>query len=115
MVVVSLIGLLAVLALSRFTTARERAHRSSLQADLRNLASAQEAYFADTQAYAGDLSSLSFTSSEGVTVEIVESSGRGWAATASHPGSPEDCGVYYGNASAPSGITVASEGIVGCS
>jgi len=52
MIVVAIIGILAAIAIPQFSTYRLKAFNGSAEADLRNLMTAQEAVYADTQAYA---------------------------------------------------------------
>jgi len=51
MIVVAIIGILAAIAIPQFAEYRIRAFNSSAQADLRNIMTAQEAAYADTQTY----------------------------------------------------------------
>ncbi len=52
MIVVAIIGILAAIAIPQFSSYREKAFNSAAEADLRNVMSAEEAAYADTQAYA---------------------------------------------------------------
>jgi hypothetical protein len=47
----AIIGLLALIALPQYSAYRERAYNSQAITDLRQIAAAQEAYFADNQNY----------------------------------------------------------------
>jgi len=114
LVVLVIIGLLASIALPRFTKAREKAYQAQMQNDLRSLATAEEAYFDNYMTYTTSLSSLSVQLSAGVTISINQATGQGWSATASHSAITNQCGMYYGNATAPSGIPVPGEGVVAC-
>ncbi len=60
MIVIAIIGILAAIAIPQFSAYRVRAFNSSAQSDLRNCATAQEAYYVDNQAYGahGDLEAL---------------------------------------------------------
>jgi len=58
LVVVAIIGILAAIAIPQFAAYRKRGYEATLKSDLRNAATAEEAYFAQTQAYvSGALSS----------------------------------------------------------
>lgn len=72
-----------------------------MKSDLRNLITAEEAYFADHVTYAGAVSQLNYASSAGVTVTIRTASGTGWSALATHAGAATTCGVFVGTAPAP--------------
>ena len=51
MIVVVIIGILAGIAIPKFANTKEKAYIASMKSDLRNLVTAQEAYFADSTAY----------------------------------------------------------------
>jgi type IV pilus assembly protein PilA len=51
MIVIAIIGILAAIAIPQFSAYRTRGYNSSAEADLRNLATAEEAYFTDWQRY----------------------------------------------------------------
>jgi type IV pilus assembly protein PilA len=51
MIVVAIIGILAAIAIPQFSAYRARSYDASSEADLRNAATAQEAYFVDNQTY----------------------------------------------------------------
>src|SRR5450759_3741217 len=51
LVVVAIIGILAAIAIPQFAVYRQRGFDASAQADLRNAATAEEAYFAANQTY----------------------------------------------------------------
>jgi type IV pilus assembly protein PilA len=58
MIVIAIIGILAAIAIPQFSAYRQRSYNSSANADLRNAATAQEAYYVDHMRYtnvAGDL------------------------------------------------------------
>lgn len=51
LVVVAIIGILAAIAIPQFAAYRKRGYEAALKSDLRNAATAQEAYFAQTMTY----------------------------------------------------------------
>src|SRR5439155_16954963 len=51
LIVVVIIGLLAAIAIPKFANTKEKAYIASMKSDLRNLMTAEEAYFADSMAY----------------------------------------------------------------
>ena len=58
LVVVAIIGILAAIAIPQFAAYRKRGYEATLKSDLRNAATSEEAYFAQSQTYkAGALSS----------------------------------------------------------
>lgn len=95
LVVMIVLAILAGIVIPRFFSTKERAFVATLRSDLRNLTVAQAAYFDDERTYAGSLDPLSelFTASEGVAIAIDSASTTGWGATATHPGSGEECTV----------------------
>jgi len=53
MIVIAIIGILAAIAIPQFSAYRTRSYNSAAQSDLRNAATAQEAYYVDHQTYTG--------------------------------------------------------------
>src|SRR5207237_7666484 len=49
LVVVAIIGILAAIAIPQFSAYRKRGYEAQIKSDLRNAATAEEAYFASTQ------------------------------------------------------------------
>ena len=73
MIVIAIIGILAAIAIPQFSAYRIRSYNSAADADLRNAATAQEAYYVDKQTYTNaptDLigSTYGFYTTQGVTV-----------------------------------------------
>jgi len=58
MIVVAIIGILAAIAIPQFSAYRTRSFNSAAEADIRNAATAQEAYYVDNQTYVNTPSSL---------------------------------------------------------
>ena len=58
MIVIAIIGILAAIAIPQFSAYRTRSYNSAAQADLRNAATAQEAYYVDNQTYVGTVATL---------------------------------------------------------
>ncbi len=115
LIVVVIIGVLAAIAIPRFSATREKAFLATLKSDLKNLAAQQEIYHGDTYSYSSALGPLNFNVSDGVTININESTNIGWAATATHTGSSSaECGMYYGSAAAAGGAPATAPGWVAC-
>ncbi len=113
LVVVVVLGILAALAIPKFQNTKGKTYAAALKSDLKNVASMQEDYFYHNETYASSVGALSFTSTEGVTIDIAEADGRGWSATSTHPAAfPLTCAVFYGQA-APVGMATV-EGVVHC-
>ncbi len=103
LIVVVIIGILAAIAIPKFSATREKAYFAAMKSDLKNLASQQEIYYADGYSYTSNETNLGFVESEGVNVTIGGVSTSGWSATATHDalGATLGCAIYYGSASAP--------------
>ena len=113
LIVVVIIGILAAIAIPKFQNTKGKANAAALKSDLRNLATAQEAYFYDNSVYASATTQLSYNRSQGVVLDIVEATGSGWSARATHPASfPLTCALYFGTVPAATPATV--EGLIGC-
>ena len=82
LIVVVIIGILAAIAIPKFANTKEKAYVSAMKSDLRNLAAAEEAYFADNLTYTATITNLDFNDSQGVTVAVSAASGTGWTASA---------------------------------
>jgi type IV pilus assembly protein PilA len=71
MIVIAIIGILAAIAIPQFSSYRKRAYNSAAQSDLKNAATAEEAYFVDNSTYCtrSDLTSANlFNPTENVLV-----------------------------------------------
>lgn len=113
LMVIVIIGILVSVLIPRWSSTRERAFMASMKSDLRNLATAEEAYFYDNATYATTLASLaSFTPSSGTVVTINQATVAGWSATASRPGLPKQCYLFVGSVAPVGAATV--EGQVTC-
>jgi len=123
LIVVVIIGILAAIAIPKFSATREKAYFSAMKSDLKNLQSQQEIYYANptnnyTYAPAGaaaTLQGLDFAPSQGVTVQVSASGNTGWSATAWHAAlnsGAEYCAVFVGGAASVAPATTA--GVVTC-
>jgi type IV pilus assembly protein PilA len=113
LIVVVIIGVLAAIAIPKFEFTKGKANVSAIKSDLRNLMSAQEAYYYDYQTYATSTSELTVQPTRGVILQIFDADNKGWAATATHPQAyPLTCGVFV--AGAPPRQPADVEGLIGC-
>ena len=113
LIVVVIIGILAAIAIPKFSMTKGKSYTASIKSDLRNVATAQEAYFYENSTYATSHTQLNFNGSPGVAIAVVSATASGWSATAWHvAASPIECGLFMGAAPALSGATV--EGVIGC-
>ena len=117
LIVVVIIGILAAIAIPKFSAVREKSYIAAVTSDLKILAAQQEAYQSNNQAYASDwtdLTDLGIT--EGVNISINQVDlGAGWAATAWHDAlTNRMCGIYYGSGSAALATPATLPGVVTC-
>ncbi len=84
LVVVAIIGILAAIAIPQFSAYRAQGFNARASSDLRNLATAEEAYFAANASYTATVAQLTgFKQSPGVTIAIVPAASA-FTASASH-------------------------------
>jgi type IV pilus assembly protein PilA len=113
LIVVVIIGILAAIAVPKFQNTKGKANAASLRADLRNLVTAEEAYFYDNSAYTSDINALNIRVTSGVTISFGAASPGGWSARVTHPMAwPIRCAVFFG--SAPAYAPATSEGLIAC-
>lgn len=115
LIVVVIIGILAAIAIPKFAQTKERAVIAKMRADLRNLATSQEAYFNDHMTYySGGVPSteMAYAPSTGVSISISSVTAAGWAASATSTGTSVECQLYLGSGG-PMGIAL-QEGSVAC-
>lgn len=112
LVVVVIIGVLAAIAIPKFASSKDRAHLSAMQADLRNLVTAQESYFSDNRTYTTALTTTQFSTTAGVTVTVGAVGASGWNATAWHTGTTRTCAIFVGDA--PAAAPAVNAGQVTC-
>ena len=91
LVVVAIIGILAAIAIPQFAAYRARGFDARAKSDLRNVATAEEAYFADNEIYKSCTGSACASSlpgvsalSQGVTLQMTATT-TGFTGTSTHP------------------------------
>jgi type IV pilus assembly protein PilA len=88
MIVIAIIGILAAIAIPQFSAYRARAYNSAMQSDLKNAATAQEAYFVDYNTYADSLAKLvdeaGFIKTADVTFSSVSGSAETYSMSVAH-------------------------------
>ena len=88
LIVVVIICILAAIAIPKFAATKDKAKLASVKSDLRNVETAQEAYFSDNATYASSLALLTganlFTPSAGNVATITGSAG-GYTVTINNP------------------------------
>ncbi len=136
LVVVTIIGILASIAIPKITSTREEAVRAGMIEDLRNLVAAQEGFYSVNGDYAGDITDgpdqadpkhpkkgvVSFTPSPGNVITVKYKSGGkngdGWNATVTNAAISnkklKTCGIYVGDDKYSPNKHVVQEGIPAC-
>ena len=113
LIVVVIIGVLAAFAIPKFQSTKGKANAASLKSDLRNLATAQEAYFYENLVYTTNVASLNVKLTTGVTITWGTVGSGGWAAKVTHPlAYPIECAIFMGSAPPMAPATV--EGQLAC-
>ena len=116
LIVVVIIGLLAAIAIPKFSNTKGKAVVASMKSDLRNLAAAQEGYWVDFRTYYGGAipnAAFTFRPTQGVTITIVSATSAGWSASATALTVTQTCVIFYG--SAPAIPPATNDGAVACS
>jgi type IV pilus assembly protein PilA len=110
LLVVVIVGVLAALAIPKFSNTKARATRAAGIADLRNLSTAQETFFSENNRYAAiaDSASLRFSLSAANSALTIVQAGTppgttGWNASLTIQGG-DSCGIFVGAAAPPSGM-----------
>ena len=113
LIVVVIIGILAAIAIPKFAATKDKAKLASVKSDLRNIETAEEAYFSDTQAY-GDQTVLAganlFNPSLPNTVAITVNGTIGYTAVVTNAtisNGTQSCSVTVGGG----GLT---DGVISC-
>ena len=87
MIVIAIIGILAAIAIPQFTAYRQRGFNAAAQSDLRNAATAQEAFYTDSQTYTqntSDLTNRGYTPSANVSLSITAGDSTSYTMEANH-------------------------------
>src|SRR4051812_37318154 len=84
LIVVVIIGILAAIAIPKFANTKSKAYVTAMKSDLRNLVTAEEAFFSDSSKYTGTVTDLKFQSSTGVATPTIVPGQGFWTATVSH-------------------------------
>ena len=114
LIVVVIIGILAAIAIPKFAMTKEKAYIAAMKSDLRNLVTAEEAYFADSTKYSTyDTAKIKFRPSTGVTAPVVVVGSGYWSATNTHTMIASfSCGIGVNTANPV--VTTAGEGEPAC-
>jgi prepilin-type N-terminal cleavage/methylation domain-containing protein len=123
MMVAGIIGILAAIAIPRYSGSKDKAYVAAMMADLHSAAIYEEQYATENhgQYFSGvataDAPVDGFRASKGVTVtltavNILGSSISEWTAIARHSQSPESCEIKTGNIACTSGADFSTGRVV---
>ena len=120
LIVVVIIGILAAIAIPKFANTKAKAYIASMKSDLRNLVTAEEAYFADSVKYSNTTSctnpatpgTVNFCVTQGNTLGGPTVAAGGWSATMTNVNLPGiTCAIFVNTAAVPPATT---EGAPAC-
>jgi len=126
LIVVVIIGILAAIAIPKFANTKQKAYQASMKSDLRNLVTAEEAYFSDSLKYTTTTScanpaaagAASWCATQGNTLgSITTGTGTqaGWTASVTNINTPVSCAIYIGAVTPTAPATASSaEGAPTC-
>ena len=99
LIVVVIIGILAAIAIPKFANTKEKAYIASMKSDLRNLVTAEEAFFADSVKYTTVIGAggIQFSTTSGVTGPTIQTTTDGWTAWVAHTTTGKTCAIYVGS------------------
>ena len=111
LIVVVIIGILAAIAIPKFAATKDKAKLASVKTDLRNIMTAQEAYFSDYATYTSAITTTLFSPSSGNTITAGTGTAASWAATVSNSSittNPKSCTVSVGDGTTTDGVIACS-------
>lgn len=115
LVVVTILGILAAIAIPKFSATKDKARMASVKSDLRNTMTAQEAYFADYSTF-GDLTQLqantNYALSQGNSGTVTPAA-NGYTATINN--ATITSGVTQCTVQSGAGATAGVDGTIICS
>ena len=114
LIVVVIIGILAAIAIPKFANTKSKAYVTAAKSDLRNLVTAEEAFFSDSSKYTNAIGQLKYQSSTGTVAPAITTGAGFWFATNTHTQLPSgsECGIGI-NTTNPT-IATAAEGEPAC-
>jgi type IV pilus assembly protein PilA len=107
LIVVVIIGILAAIAIPKFSSVKQKGYKTQAISDLTSLRTAEETFFTDSNRYAAFAELTNFSSTSGVGHPTIVPSTSYWSATLTHPQIP---GMICGVAVATTNPTLASAG-----
>jgi type IV pilus assembly protein PilA len=105
LIVIVIIGILAAIAIPKFSATREKAYFKAMMSDLRNISAQQEIYYSDpennyTYAPASTADSIGLRTFRRCSVTLVPGTQTGWSASAIHTAITDGrvCAIFFGDA-----------------
>src|SRR5438093_1552094 len=126
LIVVVIIGILAAIAIPKFANTKEKAYISSMKSDLRNMVTAEEAYFADSVKYttstscvnpapAGNAAWCATVGNGRGTITVGTGTAAGWSVSLTNINTAKSCAFYVGAVTPTAPATTAdAEGAPVC-
>ena len=96
LIVLTIIAVLATLAVPRLVNTKERAQIAAMKSDLRNLVTLEENYLAENLKYATALGGA-YTVSAGNRPPTITLTGDGWTAVMTSGNTDQQCAVFVGS------------------
>lgn len=116
LVVVAIVGVLAAIAIPQYSSYKDGAYVAAAQSDLRNLAAAEEAYFADNSSYlAVDCGSVAVNANCSTGLPGMPSGSKGVSITVTANGSSFSGTARHANSTKICTWESSQGGLVGCS
>jgi type IV pilus assembly protein PilA len=84
LIVVVIIGILAAIAIPKFANTKSKAYITAMKSDLRNMVTAEEAFFADSSKYTATISQMKYSNTTGVNAPTITTGAGYWSATTTH-------------------------------
>ncbi len=110
LIVVVIIGILAAIAIPKFAATKDKAKLAAVKTDIRNIMTAEEAYFADYNSYTGSLPTTIFKATVGNTIGAVgnTSSFTATVTNSSITVAPNQCTITVGSGTTVDGQIICS-------
>ena len=119
LIVVVIIGILAAIAIPKFANTKQKAYIASMKSDLRNLVTAEEAYFADSLKYSTTTSctnppaagAANYCTTTGNTLGAITTgtgTQAGWTASVTNLNTPTSCAIFVGAVTPTAPATASS-------
>lgn len=118
LIVVVIIGILAAVAIPKFSNTKQKAYVANLKSDLKNLVAVQESYFADKNAY-GDLPAVklapySYVLSDTTGTLTMDAGATGWSAKVVSTTAGQTCSIFSGTGFVANKGTATQDGVPDC-